>query len=76
MYTYFGNTQKNLSIFLVIFFTIFETMSKKRKVGRPKMAEKDKKVGFSLKVKPDLWKRIQPLKNRNAQIEVVLEKNF
>lgn len=40
------------------------------------MAEKDKKVGFSLKVKPDLWKRIQPLKNRNAQIEVVLEKNF
>ena len=51
-------------------------MANQERRGRPKMAEKDKKVGFSVKVNPKLWKRIKPLKNRNAQIEQCLEKNF
>lgn len=51
-------------------------MAKKRKAGRPKMAESDKRVGFSLKVNPRLWKRLKPLENRSSKIEAVLEKNF
>ena len=51
-------------------------MKRRKKPGRPKMPENMKKVGFSIKVKPELWKRIEPLDNRNMQIESVLEKNF
>ena len=51
-------------------------MGRKKKVGRPKMPQNLKKVGFSIKVKPELWKRIKPLENRNSKIEAVLENNF
>lgn len=49
---------------------------KRRKPGRPKMPENQKKVGFSIKVKPDLWAKIEPLENRNSKIEAILENNF
>ena len=55
---------------------MFVSTMAKKKVGRPKMAKNQKKVGFSVKVKPELWKIIKPLKNRNSQIEEVLENNF
>lgn len=55
---------------------MFTSMKRKRKPGRPKMPENQKKVGFSIKVKPELWKKIEPLENRNTQIEAVLEKSF
>lgn len=40
------------------------------------MDENKKKVGFSIKVKPELWAKIETLENRNSKIEAVLEKNF
>lgn len=40
------------------------------------MAKNQKKVGFSIKVKPELWAKIEALENRNGKIEAVLEKNF
>jgi hypothetical protein len=51
-------------------------MKKKNKVGRPEKPKKDKKVGFSLTVKPELWKRLKPIKSRSAKIEAVLDQNF
>ena len=51
-------------------------MGRKKKAGRPEMPEKDRKIGFSIKVNPKLWTRIKPLINRSRQIEEVLEKNF
>jgi len=54
-------------------------METKRKAGRPKMAEKDKKIGFSMKVKPQLWKAIVRQtkgKNRNNELERALQKEF
>jgi DNA polymerase III delta prime subunit len=51
-------------------------MKKKTTIGRPKMAKKDKKVGFCMTVNPELWKRLKPIKSRSAKIEAVLEKNF
>lgn len=55
---------------------MFVIIMAKRKPGRPKMAKNEKKVGFSVKVRPALWKVIKPLKNRNSKIEEVLEEKF
>jgi len=54
-------------------------MAKRKKIGRPKMAEKDKKIGFSMKVKPELWNAIvwhTKGMNRNHALERALQKEF
>jgi len=54
-------------------------MAKKRKAGRPKMAKTLKKVGFSIKVNPELFKRINSQtkgNKRSTVIEAELEKVF
>lgn len=54
-------------------------MSRKRKVGRPKMPENLKKIGFSIKVSPELWRAIEVKtkgKNRNQDIESILEEKY
>lgn len=55
-------------------------MKKQRSVGRPKMAEKLKKVRFSVTLKPNLLKAIEDQstieKGRNALIEETLRKKF
>lgn len=52
---------------------------KKRKVGRPKMPNSLKKIGFSIRVTPTLMEAIEEKtknKNRNQEIELALEEKF
>ena len=52
---------------------------RKRRAGRPKMAKNLKKIGFSMKVKPELWNEIVERtkgKNRNQELELTLEEKY
>jgi hypothetical protein len=54
-------------------------MGRKKKVGRPKMPVNQKKVGFSVKVMPNLMEAINTKtegKNRNEVVESVLKREF
>jgi hypothetical protein len=51
-------------------------MKRKAKLGRPKLPKELKKVGFSMKVKPELWAKIKTLKYRNSELESILEKSL
>lgn len=51
----------------------------KRRPGRPKLPDEQRKVGFSLKIKPNLLFAIKEKTkktNRNAEIEALLEGRY
>jgi hypothetical protein len=49
-------------------------VSMKRKVGRPKMAKKDKKIGISIKLKPETVTLLNQVggKNKSVKIETAI----
>lgn len=73
-------TDKYLAYFFIKIFVLPLTETKTLNyMGRKKLAESVKKTTFSLKLRPDLIKRINRKtknQNRSAHVEKVLEENY